>query len=310
MSATTQLNVLHRQADAMTAHGGTVTQRFEAIRMRWESLFVEPDHVANLTAKITGDLDADPGELAAVLAAANNAVLASVQPAHGADVLNAVAAGVLPTQRAEWAKTLPENYARAAKAYNTAAAALVKVIAAVDFDAPPETLLSAPARVREAWGQAPGLAAQVDTAADALSLVAAACDVDPGPEGLGLLARVPESADRRKVFEALDGEQGRLGKWGTLHRLGAELVAPKPSPTFVHTDDRSRSRRATCEPRPVFDPSITTPRRTNPQTRSQPHRAAGSEERAAPTFGVGAAPLTFQAATSSRAPRSRLHPRG
>lgn len=223
------LNQLHRTAADIEAMGGKVTDRFARTRARWDALrSTELDPLAAVVDALTGDDDPDPEHLATIVATTQAHDTARANPQIAAGAWQILAQRILPGQRAEWAKVTKDNYRAAAEAYNQAAKALTTAVTMVDPDAQPEALMDGTTKVRNAWVEIPTLAAALDRAERYLHTTAREVGVDTRDAAttLGLVATIQATADRRKVWEAIEGQHGRAGKWGTLLHLGATLQAP------------------------------------------------------------------------------------
>ncbi|GGB19502.1 hypothetical protein GCM10011492_06680 [Flexivirga endophytica] len=224
MSNQIQLGNLHTRAEQITAHGGTIDPEFIRVREAW-SEFTQTTTalVDDLAASLLAGKTVSPEAfgLAQAEALANNQSRATV--------LQGVAARLYGPQKAAYDKTAKANYDTAAKAYNDAAKAFTAALGTVDPDAAPETLMHADAKVREAWAAVPVLAAQLDAAAEFVTLTGhdngvAATDTAT----LGLLLDRGNVA-HRAVWDAWDATShaGRGGKWQALVQLGAKLTAPR-----------------------------------------------------------------------------------
>lgn len=258
------LDTLHDEADTIEELGGTVTQEFATIRDRWRAMRkYQPDYREQIAQALLGDTPPDQAHLASLQALA--LAHSSATPVQRAESTNATAAQLLPHQREEWEKTLNTNYATAASLFNQAATALTEALNTVDADARPETLMDASTKERTAWAEIPMLTARVNEAENFLRFAATKAKA-PTDEAtsLGLTAKIPTTADRRKTWDALDATQGRAGKWGTLHKLGATLTAPT-TPDAITSYRRpkpleTRYLRGNTGMRAVeYDPETDTP---------------------------------------------------
>lgn len=261
------LHDLHDKAATIEALGGKVTPAFTRTRTRWTELRnTTADPLDGVAEALTGTDAPDLASLAERVNMARVRHAAAGNSQAAAAAWQDLAARLLPAQRAEWAKTTGANYTRAAKAYTEAAAALVATLEQVDPDAAPEALMDAAPEVRTAWVEVPNLAARLDKAADFLTTAASQAGVRTKDDGalLGLLATIPSSANRRTVWEKLDGDHGRAGRWGTLHALGATLAppaTPKEATAYRRAKPlETRYLRTDTGLRPVdYDPETKTP---------------------------------------------------
>lgn len=222
------LDDLHAAADTIESMGGEVSTTFSRTRARWRDLrAADHDPLAGVVDALTGESEPDLADLATQAAAARTWYAAAGDTQAQARAWQDLATRLLPAQRAEWATTTARNYNTAADAYSQAAGALVAALELVPADSLAEALMDAPAKTRQAWADTPALAARVDQAAQFLTMAASQAGVRVSDEAtaLGLVAQIPDNADRRAVWTALDGPHGRAGRWGTLHRLGATLRA-------------------------------------------------------------------------------------
>lgn len=260
---------LHTDADAVTAGGGRMTDRFATIRARWDTLvsYVYEDHPAPLADLATAEDEPTP-EAWREAVVATFARGGKPDPATAADALNSAAAALLPAQRAEFATVAGDNYTAAAQAYDKAAAALVAALGVVNPDTPAEDLMGAPEKTRRAWADVPSLVAAVERAAEHLRICASAAEVPTDDaHTFALYVAVPTDAPadrRRELWAAWDVPTGRAGRWGAVVAQGATLAAPaavedvKPyrRPRPVET----RYRRVEMGMRAVeYDPETDTP---------------------------------------------------
>lgn len=218
----------------------TLTQAGIAPPAQWEALKDRYAAYINMGNPSTDRLAAEVVQpTGADLATLRAVAVAEEQATGGADatVNERVQAAVLRQLEALYSAVAKRNYRTAADRYDTAAKRFTGAANTVNVESSGDMLISASGAQREAWLQAPSLAADLDAARHVLfaaatlagaspdvAFVSAATDARTVEHQIAL-ACDPGRAHRRKVWLAWATTDGRTGKWGALHALGVKLRA-------------------------------------------------------------------------------------
>ena len=143
-----------------------------------------------------------------------------------------------------YAEVATKNYQQLADQFNTAATEFTTVVATVDPEAAAETLITAPAKEREAWSRATLLSGTLDGLIPALRAAAdlAGTSTRDEPTLVGLLV-YPNGAHRRRLWEAWWSKTGRTGRWGAIIKAGAKIRAAELADVHPYRGPRPLERR-------------------------------------------------------------------
>jgi hypothetical protein len=151
------------------------------------------------------------------------------------------------------------NYQQAAQRYDQLAKHFTKIAETADVEADGSGLVAASPAARSAWFDAPGVAAQLDSALAVLCCAASLAGAPPDAAFVGqasdtqtnavqiALSCQPGKAHRRRVWHGWSTTTGRCGRWSKLVAEGVKLVAAKdptvpgyPEPVaFIRAFDRN-----------------------------------------------------------------------
>ncbi len=145
------------------------------------------------------------------------------KPTIAAAVINRVRADVLPKLEAIIAEHSDAIFNAVADGFDAIAEQFTAAAKLADPEADAETMVTANAKQRSAWSEAPVLAAQLDEIIPAVQAAAKLCGAD-GPDTLTLLPLVldPDGCHRRVVWEAFNST-GRAGRWSAIAAAGIPI---------------------------------------------------------------------------------------
>ncbi|WP_091465354.1 hypothetical protein [Paenarthrobacter nitroguajacolicus] len=213
-------NALIRDVNVVTHAGGTTTTTYQEIYDRWNSMLQQDSTAVQRLADAL--IRGEDTELLYSLALAEEA-----GPETVGSVRLKVAEQVYPALRTEVTKAATDNYNTLREQFNQTATKLVEAIKTVDPDAKAEDLMSSPAKIRQAWADAPIHAADLNAQLEALKTAAKlAGALIPNNDAYLPLSTNPGNAHRRRVWEAWETTEGRAGRWTALTKLGVHIGAP------------------------------------------------------------------------------------
>lgn len=221
------LGILINHLDTIAKQGGTVSPGVATIRSNWEKY-----QEARIADTALDDLTKAVANTKALTAKEakhfwDQARLAGVRDDQN-ETDRAVAQATLKALRDEYAKSNAKaNYQLAVDQYNEAAQALTEALAVVDPDLTADEVLPLNQEARDAYLQAPVLAAELTRAEEFLQTSAALAEIpeaDSKQTQIGLTINW-DKAHRRRVWEAWDNTDSRAGKWKHLISTGAKLHA-------------------------------------------------------------------------------------
>ncbi|MFC8039614.1 hypothetical protein ACFUOZ_09690 [Paenarthrobacter sp. NPDC057355] len=204
----------------VTDAGGSTTSEYQQIIDRWNALLNQERTAAQRLADAI--INGEDFDTLYSLALAEEASAQTV-----GDVRIKVSEQVYPALHNEAKKTAMANYNTLRARFNETAAKLTAALGTVDPDARPEDLMTAPAKARQAWADAPIHAAELNAQINALKTAAKLAGATiPNNDAHLALTTNPGSIHRRRVWEAWETTEGRTGRWGALLKIGVKLGAP------------------------------------------------------------------------------------
>lgn len=204
----------------VTDAGGSTTSEYQQIHDHWNALLNQEHTAAQRLANAI--INGEDIELLYSLALAEQTSAQTV-----GDVRIKVAEQVYPALHNEAKKTARANYNTLRDKFNDTAAQLIEAINTVDPDARAEDLMTAPAKARQAWADAPIHAAELNAQLPALKTAAKLAGAAvPTNDAYLPLSTDPADVHRRRVWEAWETTEGRAGRWAALLKLGVKLGAP------------------------------------------------------------------------------------
>lgn len=155
------------------------------------------------------------------------ALAETAEPHREAMVHNPAGAAVENKLIDLYAPHAKKNYDQAASQFDSVAADFAAAAAAVDVEADPASMVTAPDDARAAWVAAEQHAARLDALLPVLVAAAELADLRINAQDGSLLALCadPGKLHRRRVWECWQSETGRTRRWGALVKLGARLRA-------------------------------------------------------------------------------------
>jgi len=214
-----------RLVKAVTAGGVGPPQAWTELYERFTAFLSDKgDAAERLTqAVIAGDTDA----IASLRPLALAEAITEGQPQTAARVNNAVRSAIFEQLRTLYAQQAEATYSALADQFDTVAKKFTAAADLVDPGAEAEAILTAPAKTRNAWTEAPVLAARLDELVPALHAAATLCGTvtAKGPDALLLPLTVDVTGQHRRHIWAAVNSTGRAGRWGTIVALGATIRA-------------------------------------------------------------------------------------
>lgn len=149
------------------------------------------------------------------------------QPQVVASLVNQVRSAVFDRLQAVYSEHADNIYAAVADGFDSIAAKFTTAAKQADPEAAAEEIVTAAAKARTAWSEAPMLAAQLDGTLPALDAAARLCGAT-GPDALTLLPLTidPEGHHRRVTWEAFKST-GRAGRWSAVVAAGIPIRAAR-----------------------------------------------------------------------------------
>lgn len=171
---------------------------------------------------LDNDTDADLDELRAFAL-----MEAAASPQDRATVTNAVQAAVTTRLVNIYEPSAAAAYDRAAAQFDKAAQHFTRLADTIDADTDADVVVTLNDPQRKAWGELPIAALGLETALAVLREAAWLCGIGniKSDETTIALALDTDGVDRRELWSAWEAQEGRCGRWGAIHKLGAPLAA-------------------------------------------------------------------------------------
>ncbi|GGL88610.1 hypothetical protein GCM10009706_29080 [Curtobacterium citreum] len=203
--------------DRIIDAGGTVTDEYTRLKGRLSAFHsLENASLALLKQAVASDV---PMDRVAELRSLSYAELAT--PPEQAVVRNAVRGELIRLLRVEYAQTAEGNYEGVGLRFNDTASRYTDAHHTVPASTDPATLVSATAKVRNAWTEGQALAVELTALADLLVVAASLTGRQVGSKGARVgLTVLGAGLHRRELWDAYDAG------WSAVLDLGAELHAP------------------------------------------------------------------------------------